>query len=144
MNAPDPVPDGFAKFARPSPFLDQVGQVWVRRDLPNPRFGIRVSESHLNNKGTAHGGVISTLADIACGYTLHWSTDTAPDLVTAHLAIEFLGAARHGDWLEATGTVIKLGKQTACSQATLQTDRSIVAHATALFHLPDRAPQVQP
>lgn len=144
MKNPDQVPDGFEEFARPSPFLDLLGQIWVRRDLSNPRFGIRVSERHLNNKGTAHGGVISTLADIACGYTLHWSTDTAPNLITVHLATEFIGAARHSDWLEATGTVIKLGKQTACSQATLRTDRSVVGHATALFHIPDHDPQAQP
>lgn len=138
------VPDGFEVFPRPSPFLDHLGQIWVRRDLPHPRFGLRVSEHHVNNKGTAHGGVISTLADIACGYTLHWSTPSVPNLVTVHLATEFLGAARPGDWLEATGTVINVARQTACSQATLQTGHRVVAHSTALFHIPNHAPEALP
>ena len=81
------------------------------------------------------GGIISTLADIACGYALHWSTEPAPNLVTVHLATEFLGVAEHGEWLEATGIVVSRTRRIACARASLATERGAVAHATALFHI---------
>ena len=130
-------PPGFEPFDRSSPFLELLGKIWVSRDDPNPRFGIRVGEQHLNNKGTVHGGVVSTLADIACGYTVAWSPEPPSSLVTIHLATEFLGSARLGEWLQATGTVLKLTRSVASSTATIETDRGVVAHATALFHVPD-------
>lgn len=135
MTTPSDIPPGFEKFSRTSPFLDQVGQIWVLPEPSAPRFAIRIADNHLNNKGTAHGGIISTLADIACGYTLYWSAEPAPNLVTIHLATEFLGAAKHGDWLEATGTVVSRTRRIACARASLATERGAVAHATALFHI---------
>ena len=64
-------------------------------------IGLWVLEHHCNNKNSAHGGLFATLADIALGKTSSWSETPPIPLVTTSLTIDYLGAARLGDWIEA-------------------------------------------
>lgn len=131
-------PDGFDILEPASPHLDSIGPVWQRsnRDGP-PTFALRVESRHLNNRGLVHGGVIATLADITCGYTFRHLDlrGPAPVLTTTHLATTYLGSAAADDWLEADGTVVKLGRSLASSTALVSVEGRPVAHAAALFHV---------
>ena len=127
------VPIGFAPFDRSSPFLDRVGPLWVARGGARPVFGLRVADHHLNNRGTAHGGVLSTFADIVCGYTILWTREPAPNLTTVHLATEYLSAARHGEWLQGTAEVRARSARIACAHAVVHAGDRLVVQATGLF-----------
>ena len=61
-------PDGFAPLFRTSPFLDVLGPFYHRRDGRALILGVRIAEKHCNARGTAHGGLLMTLADIANAY----------------------------------------------------------------------------
>ena len=64
-------------------------------------IGLRVRKHNCKNKNSAHGGFFATLADIAVGKTQCWSEPPPIPLVTTSLTIDYLGAARLGDWIEA-------------------------------------------
>ncbi len=63
------------------------------------RVEMRVREDMLNGHGTAHGGMIFTLADAAFGVA---SNSRGPRAVAAGCTIEFLRPAMAGDVLVAT------------------------------------------
>lgn len=127
-------PPGFAPFERSSPFLDAVGPLHVREaedgDLV---FGLRIAAHHVNNRGTAHGGLLLTLADIALGYNVARRAGPQISLVTANLTADFAGAAHLGDWVEARVDVQKIGGRLAFANAYLAVGDSRIARASAVF-----------
>ncbi len=62
-------PEGFTRVQRRSPFLDLVGELYLRDDADAPVYGLRIQPEQANNRGDAHGGVLMTLADLVLGYT---------------------------------------------------------------------------
>jgi acyl-coenzyme A thioesterase 13 len=68
MSDPNP-PPGFEPLFRTSPFLETVGPLFYRRDAKQGLIiALRIDRKHANARGTAHGGLLLTLADIALGY----------------------------------------------------------------------------
>src|SRR5215472_4746093 len=68
-------PEGFPPLFRTSPFLDTLGLFFYRPTGEGFIIGVRIAEKHCNSRGTAHGGFLVTLADIALGYTAAASGD---------------------------------------------------------------------
>ena len=95
------LPDGFAPYPENSPFLDRVGPLFLKMDGMKPIIGLYICKHHCNNKGTAHGGLMATLADISLGKTAGWSQEPRAPLVTTSLTIDHFGAARLHDWIVA-------------------------------------------
>ena len=87
MNAPG----DFRPLFRTSPALDLVGPLYCR--------------------GTVHGGILATLADVALGYAMAFASDPPRSLVTANLTLDFAGTAKMGEWLEAHVDVQKQGSR---------------------------------
>lgn len=100
------VPDGFRPLFRTSPFLA---------------------------RGTAHGGLLMTLADIALGYDLAYSEEPPASLTTANLTADFAGSAGLGDWLEARVDIQKLGGRLAFANAYLTVNDERIVRASAVF-----------
>ena len=92
---------GFEPYPEMSPFLNRLGPLYLKQGESGPVIGLWVLEHHCNNKNSAHGGLFATLADIALGKTSSWSETPPIPLVTTSLTIDYLGAARLGDWIEA-------------------------------------------
>jgi uncharacterized protein (TIGR00369 family) len=68
-----------------------------------------VNELLSQQDGFVHGGVISTLADIVCGFASFTLVEPDQRVVTADLKIYFLNAGK-GKIVGARGYVIKAGK----------------------------------
>ncbi|BBP70752.1 hypothetical protein PHLH6_27560 [Pseudomonas sp. Seg1] len=76
MNA-TAIPEGFTPFTRSSPLLDLLGPIYARGNglqlelglLTDSRLATRDSR-HANGRGTLHGGVLATLADVGMGYAM--------------------------------------------------------------------------
>ena len=129
---PDP-PDGFTPLFRTSAFLDALGPFYHRRDGRALVLGVRIAEKHCNARGTAHGGLLMTLADIALGYSLAYAEDPPAALTTANLSADFAGSAKLGDWLEARTDIQKLGGRLAFANAYLSVGNERIVRASAVF-----------
>lgn len=127
------IPKGFRKLTRKSPFLEPIGPIYRKDVPPELILGLRIEQRHTNARGYVHGGLISTIADIALGYalTLH---DTPPDsAVTVSLTTDLFGAAKIGDWLEVRAVAKRVGGNLAFSAGDVTADGQPVAQAHAVF-----------
>lgn len=72
-------------------------------------------------EGVVHGGVTSTLADVAMGYAAAPHTDGVQQCVTVESKINYLSPAR-GEYLKAQSKVIKRGGKIIIMEAHITTD----------------------
>jgi acyl-coenzyme A thioesterase 13 len=127
-------PPGFEPLFRTSPFLDLLGPLFHRKE-PDGTFvvGLRVLPKHANARGTAHGGLLMTLLDIAIGYRTSLSQNPPAALTTASMTTDFAGAPKVGDWVEAHVDVQKVGGRLAFASAFLVVDGERVVRGSAVF-----------
>ena len=127
------IPEGFIPLDRPSPFINTIGPVYIKPEGEAPVIGLRIEDKHANTQGIAHGGVLASLADIALGYNLVFSTNPPRALVTVNLTIDFIGSARYGDWVEAYVEIQKQGGRTAFASVRLMSGEKQIARASGIF-----------
>ena len=126
-------PEGFAPLYRSSPFLDVIGPLFYRGSGADLIIGLRIDSKHANSRGFAHGGVLSTLADIALGYTMESASENSVSLVTANLTLDYAGSAKIGDWVEAEVDIQKMGSRLAYANAYLSVVSKRIVRASAVF-----------
>jgi acyl-coenzyme A thioesterase 13 len=127
------IPAGFAPIFRTSPFLETIGPLYSAGSGATLVVGLRVQERHTNARGTLHGGVLASIADIALGYGLATSTDPPTSMVTASLSVDFAGSAHIGDWVETSLDIQRIGSRMAFANVyfTLRGER--IARASGVF-----------
>jgi uncharacterized protein (TIGR00369 family) len=74
-------------------------------------FGVDVAPVHCNGFAVAHGGFISTMADIWLGYNVAHLLPDGARFVTASLTVDFLCAVTSGDRLQSRMDRVKLGRR---------------------------------
>ncbi|UIF90130.1 PaaI family thioesterase [Cupriavidus sp. UYPR2.512] len=125
------VPEGFVPLRRMSGYMAGFGQLYLhaqRRTL-----AVRIDESHLNNLGIPHGGMLATLADTAIGMMMSLETGRAKSAVTVNLSLDYLDSARLGDWVEARVEFDKLGSRLRYGTCRLVSGERCLLRATAIF-----------
>jgi len=127
------VPQGFKRLFRSSPAIELIGPLYSRGESADLVIGLRAERKHCNMRGTVHGGILATLADITLGYSLAFSTDPPTAAVTANLSLDFAGAAKEGDWLEASVDFHKLGSRLAFGNCYITVEGNRIARASAVF-----------
>jgi uncharacterized protein (TIGR00369 family) len=129
----DEIPAGFAPIFRTSPFLETIGPLYSAGSGAQLVVGLQVQEKHTNARGTLHGGVLASIADIALGYGLATSTNPPTSMVTANLSVDFAGSAQIGDWIETSLDIQKIGSRLAFANVyfTLRGER--IARASGVF-----------
>jgi uncharacterized protein (TIGR00369 family) len=127
------IPEGFGPLFRTSPLLDALGPFYGKGAGSDLVIGLRAAEKHTNSRGTVHGGVLATIGDIALGYTMAFSSDPPRRALTASLTIDYVGAAKVGDWIEARVDKYKVGKTLAFANAYLTVDDTQIARVSAVF-----------
>jgi acyl-coenzyme A thioesterase 13 len=127
-------PAGFEPLFRSSPFLETVGPFFYRKN-PDGTFvvGVRVLPKHANARGSAHGGLLLTLLDVALGHRAAFSQEPPAALTTASISADFAGSVKMGDWVEAHVDVQKVGSRLAFSNAFLLVNGERVVRASAVF-----------
>jgi uncharacterized protein (TIGR00369 family) len=108
----------------------QEGQVEVEMD---------VRPHHLNLQGFAHGGMIATLADTACGLAVRTRVEPGRRHVTAQLNVNYLAPAQPGR-IVARGIVVRVGMTVAYAEAEVIDARGrTLARATSVLSvMPER------
>jgi acyl-coenzyme A thioesterase 13 len=127
------VPAGFEALFRSSPFLDLVGPFYYRKDSGGLVIGLRIAAKHANARGTAHGGLLLTLADIALGYAAAFSDEPPLSLTTAHIDADFAGTAKVGDWVEASVDIQRIGSRLVFANAYLSIRDERIVRSSAVF-----------
>lgn len=132
-------PEDFAPAGFARGFLDRGGPYYRCGQGSGARIGLRIDEGHLNYQDVAHGGVLTTLADVALSYCVHTFETPSPGLATISLTVNFLGAARLGDWLEAEARIDRIGKRLAYTSGFIRRGDETVATMTGVFSVTRRA-----
>ena len=127
------VPAGFTPLFRSSPVIDLIGPVYSKGEGEGLVLGLRVEKKHCNMRGTLHGGILATLADVALGYTIAFSTNPPTGLITTNLSLDFAGTAKIGDWIEAGVEVQKKGSRLAFANCYISVGEERIVRASAVF-----------
>jgi acyl-coenzyme A thioesterase 13 len=134
MAASTKIPEGFQPSQRSSAYLDLVGPLFEKPD-GEYRIGLAVDDRHVNARGFCHGALLAMLADIALGRALAMSQTPRLNLVTTNLNLNYLAAAKLGDWLEASAKIDRIGKRVAHSSGYVLANGKPVLQATAVFQV---------
>jgi len=127
------IPEGFHRIERLSPFNALVGPLYERRDGEMVSIGLAIEAKHTNSRGICHGGVLATLADLALGYAMLAKSGDKGSFVTAHLAVDYAGAAKAGDWVESRAQIQRVGSRLAFANCYLVVDEKPIVRASAIF-----------
>jgi len=126
----DPARAGW-KIVKPIGFGEVAGPIWRNGDA---RFGFVVEPKHLNFADIVHGGMLTTLADQAMGMTAMRASGNKPH-ATIELNIQFVGAVRLGEFVEAHCEVVRLTRAIIFMQCRLVVGTRPVANATGIWKI---------
>ncbi len=122
-----------------------VGPFYGKRDGDGVIIGVLVEEKHCNTAGNLHGGLLSTLSDIALGNSVGVHLDKShtgppekngtPAIATVSLSSDFMGTARMGDWVEARASAQKVGGTLAYANVLIYREDEVIAKASGIFRM---------
>ena len=130
-------PEPFVPHPRKSPLTTPWEPIYA--DIRDDRWvlAVEIREPHTNSRGAPHGGLIAALADnamgLSCGVMLGSLGIASSGLVTVSLSVDYLGAAKLGQWLAFDTDFIKPGKSLCFAECTVSADGKPVARAHATF-----------
>jgi uncharacterized protein (TIGR00369 family) len=124
----DPAQAGW-KVIKQAGFGDLAGPIWRHGDA---RFGFLVEAKHLNFFDIVHGGMLATLADQAMGMTALRANANKPH-ATIELNIQFVGAVRAGEFVEAHCDIVRLTRAIIFMQCKLAVGTRVVGNATGVW-----------
>src|SRR5689334_22218378 len=129
-------PEGFAPHFRKSPVTEPWEPLYSRRlDGGAVQIGFRLREAHCNSRGLLHGGVVAALADNAMGLSCVGAMPAPQGLVTVSLAVDYIGSAKTGQWLQIEPRVLRTGRSMAFADALITADGATIARASATFRV---------
>ena len=137
------LPEGYAPAEFNGTYLQQGGPYYVKREGEICLVALLIGEQHTNYLDIAHGGVLSTLADVALSFQVYLSEQPNPVVTTTSLTTNFLNAARLGDFLVAEAVIDKLGKRTAHVHGQILCGEQVLATMSGVFavYRPDQRDQ---
>jgi uncharacterized protein (TIGR00369 family) len=116
---------------RSTPFYGLLGIELVSAAAGRARVRMALGDDLLNFQGIAHGGVLATLADSACGLAVRSALDPGRRHVTIQLSIQYLLPATAGT-IVADGRAVRVGAQIAYAEADVTDERGrLLARATS-------------
>ena len=124
-------PAGFVPIVNGGAFVDHIGPLYTRER--DGAIGVRIEEHHLNVAGTAMGGFLATLVDVAFGRAVRAEADEDAAVATVSLTTDYLRPAPVGAWLEAGVKIERLGGRLAFGDCSVRADGDEVVRARAVF-----------
>jgi acyl-coenzyme A thioesterase 13 len=117
------------------PFSRLLGAELTRLDPGQAEIVLCVRDDFRQQHGFVHGGVFSSLADIALGYNAAFATEPPVPMVTVSQTIDYAGSARKGDWIEIETDVQKVGRSMAFANCYFFVGGKRIARASAVFNV---------
>jgi acyl-coenzyme A thioesterase 13 len=139
MIPPGEIPEGYELVQRTvgNSFAGIAGPFYAKRGGRELSLGLRIEQRHLNSRGTCHGGLLATMADIALGYACvaAGADGQSKNFVTIDLSVEYIASARAGDWLYSEVQVLNVDSRTAAAAGHLLVEGNPVARISANFRV---------
>jgi len=134
------IPAGFSRHARTSPLTEPWEPIYAKAENGSIILALRIRREHCNSRGFAHGGLISTLADNAMGLSLEETLrlqgeERVSRALTITLALDFLGSAQIGQWVEFGPRVLRAGKSLGFVDCIVRADDKPIARGNATFRV---------
>jgi uncharacterized protein (TIGR00369 family) len=122
------------------PFNTYLGTQVVRKENGSAEVRLELQPHHLNRRGVAHGGVVTSLLDSALGAAVISAIPPEWWCATTSLSTQFLDGVGEGR-LTATGRVLRRGARVAFATGEVRGDDGrLIATATGTWHLWSRRP----
>jgi uncharacterized protein (TIGR00369 family) len=90
-------------------FMDVIGAVLTRVAPGDVEIELPFREDLTQQHGYTHGGIVTAIADSACGYAALSLTPAGTEVLTVEYKVNFLAPA-HGSRLVARGRVLRPGR----------------------------------
>jgi acyl-coenzyme A thioesterase PaaI-like protein len=116
----------------PDGFSAQLGTCWIGGTRDNRMLGFLAAAKHTNIAGNVHGGALLTFADICLGYKAYEAGDRAP-MVTAQLQMQFVSAARAGDFIIGRPEVIRRTRHIIFVRGLISVGDRVVASTDGIW-----------
>jgi acyl-coenzyme A thioesterase 13 len=135
------VPAGFTPSDLHEGFLDHVGPLFTKSAPGSSHFvlAFRAETRHANRYGVVHGGMLATLADVAIGAHLARTGDGVETTLTVNLKLDYIAAARLGDWIEAHVELTKQRGRVRFGECAIRCGDQVLVRASAVFYVPPSA-----
>ena len=119
----------------PSPYMRLLGAEVEDVDYPCIRVTMKFNGQLTNPNGTFHGGVISSLVDIALGSALFHDPNVR-GIATMELKVNYLQGITEGK-ITAEGEIIHRKNHLAFGEVHIYNDGLLAAVGTATYRLTD-------
>lgn len=137
--AADPASDGWKPRQLPG-FAGLIGPLWTRKEDAAWAYGLVAEDRHLNPASVVHGGMLGTLLDHALS-AIAWEANARSPCVTVALDVQFIDAARVGDFVIARGRVLRQTGSLAFLQGELTVGVRLIATGSAILKVKRTAMQ---
>jgi uncharacterized protein (TIGR00369 family) len=134
----DPARAGWEIISSNTAFGDLVGPIWRRKEGERLRFGFVVAPKHLNRSGNLHGGMLMTLADNAMAIAAREATGCKRH-ATIELNIQFVGAVKLGEFVEARPEVARATRSLVFMQAKMFVGARLVVTTNGIWKILEEA-----
>jgi uncharacterized protein (TIGR00369 family) len=125
------IPDGFVAIPPASGFGRAMGPWYEKTDGEKVVLGIRAEERHINRLGIIHGGMMMAFADTLLSEV--GRRVTGKPSVTMRMTVDFVSAARLGDWIEGSGEVSRVTRNLVFVQARIWCGKHSLMTASGVF-----------
>ena len=134
----DPAAHGWEAYTDEG-YIGLIGPFWQRPEGETYRYAFLAAKKHHNRRGVVQGGMLMTFADRALGVAAMAAADGA-NCVTIQLDMQFVGAGRIGDWIEARPEIVKRTNSLVFLRTDLTRGTDTVASATGIWKILRRRP----
>ena len=121
----DPAAAGW-KQTTPEGIEEILGPFWIKRADSGYRLGFIGDAKHRNRNGVIHGGMLMTFIDNVLG-AMAWDAGGRQPCATMQLDTHFVSAAQVGEFVEASGEVVRCARSVIFMRGALRVgDRDVV------------------
>lgn len=114
--------------------MGNFAPLYRRDDADNHvTLGFFVQQHHCNPRGDCHGGTWATLADLQLGINVGAMINRSGPTVT--LSLDYLGAAKVGQWIEGRTRLLRATPKLAFLDGTFTADGELALRANGIFRL---------
>ncbi|WP_051710481.1 PaaI family thioesterase [Andreprevotia chitinilytica] len=129
--------EGFAIWPARGHFVPSFAQIYYKPTIaaagPGLIFRLEVAPAHCNGFDIAHGGFISTMADVWLANNVGHQLPKETRFVTSSLSVDFLRPVKAGQWIESEIDRIKLGGLLCHASGAILCDGKAIAAMRATF-----------
>lgn len=117
--------EGWIKYDRPFPdgFSEQSGPYLFREPGASAGVGFIATKTHENYIGLIHGGALMSLADVAMWDICQREIEAEfLQAATITMNVEFVSSAKVGDFVQASGELVRRGKNILFARGLIKND----------------------